>query len=193
VLQLSGIKNKKLRYVFSRIKRACLFTFLFSAVPFAETIDYHHSVSLELFGKYLYFGGISYEYHFTKHWSAGTGFGIMEPYTTSFYNDINDIKEVKGLNHALPVYISGMLGEKHVFIGSAGCTFLSDLQFIKSGRKPTRLNYIFDQCVPFISAGYEYSFRRFFLRIPGYLGYIGDNEFFPAFFPSLGVLCGVKF
>jgi hypothetical protein len=188
---MSCIKKEKLRNTFSRIEIVCLFTFLFSAIPSADTKDYHHSVSLELFGKYLYFAGISYEYQFTKHWSAGTGFGIQEPYTASFYAG-KDRSQVKGLYHTLPVYISGKLGEKHVFIGSAGCTFLGDLQSVKPDHKPGRLNYIFNQCVPFVSAGYEYSFRRFFLRVPGYLGYLGENEFFPTFFPWFGVVCGVK-
>lgn len=168
--------------------KASLFVSTFSTSPYATITSNRHSVSLELFGKYLYFAGVSYEYHFLEHWSAGTGFGIMEPYTLTY----DDKKSTKGLTHTLPLYISAKTGEKHIFIGTAGCTFITDIQFTEKEHKPVTIDYFLNQCVPFVSAGYQYSFSRFFLRVPGYLIYTTDNEYLPTILPFIGLTAGVN-
>lgn len=168
--------------------KAPLFVCIFSTCPYAAVPSSSHSVSLELFGRYLYFAGISYEYHFSEHWSAGTGFGIMEPYTLTF----DDKKSAKGLTHTLPLYISAQTGEKHVFFGTAGCTFVTDIQFTKKESEPVIIDYSLDQCVPFISAGYQHSFSRFFLRVPVYLFYTADNNYLPVILPFIGLTAGIK-
>jgi len=140
-----------------------------------------NALVLELAGKSFYYFDISYERYLSEKFHLGTGVGMANISTL----EISPDKRVTQFNIRFPVYGAFTMGKKkHHLISEFGLTF--DTYFISFGSSVSSL-------WPFLSIGYELKGDNIIIRVPVYLGYIGNHGWFPRVMPWVGLSIGVPF
>lgn len=138
-------------------------------------------VVLDLAGKSFYYFDISYERYLSEKFHLGAGAGLAG--ISTLY--LNPDEMAREFNIRFPVYVAYALGKKkHHAISELGLTI--DCIFSSFGSYVSSL-------WPFISIGYEYKGDKVIIRVPVYLGYIGENEWYPSVMPWAGLSIGVPF
>jgi hypothetical protein len=166
--------NKRIKFLF--------WVVIFSAVCLNGFSQYKkNAVVLDIAGKCFYYFDISYERYLSEKFHFGAGAGLAGISSGSTAPDEIHTE----FNIRFPVYAAYAFGKtKHHVITEYGLT--ADCIFSSVG------SYVLSLW-PFISVGYEYKGSKIIIRVPVYLAYIGENEFFPAFSPWAGLSIGVPF
>jgi hypothetical protein len=140
-----------------------------------------NAVVLDLAGKSFFYFDISYERYLSEKLHLGAGVGLAGISTLYISQD----EMSKEYNIRFPIYGAYTLGKKkHHAVSELGITI--DAIFSSFG------NYV-SGVFPFISIGYEYKGEKIIIRVPVYLGYIGENEWYPSIMPWAGFSIGVPF
>jgi hypothetical protein len=168
------ISVKYLKFVFLAI--LCVQVSLNSFSQYKKNV-----LVLDLAGKSFFYFDISYERYLSEKFHLGAGAGLAG-FSTLYINSEESFKEY---NIRFPLYGAYAFGKrKHHVISEFGltldCIFSSPLSSVSS-------------IWPFISIGYEFKGEKIIFRVPVYLGYIGENEWYPSVMPWAGVSIGVPF
>jgi hypothetical protein len=140
-----------------------------------------NAVVLDLAGKSFYYFDISYERYLSEKFHLGAGVGLAGISTLYISQD----EMSKEYNIRFPIYGAYTLGKKkHHAVSELGITI--DATFSSFG------NYV-QGVFPFISIGYEFKGENIIIRVPFYLGYVGENEWYPSIMPWAGFSIGVPF
>lgn len=138
-------------------------------------------VVLDLAGKSFYYFDISYERYLSEQFHLGAGAGLAG--ISSLYINQNEI--VKEFKIRFPIYGAYAFGKKkHHVLSEYGLTLDGSFSSYRS---------LISDLWPFISLGYEFKGDNIIFRVPVYLAYIGENEWFPAIVPWVGFSIGVPF
>jgi hypothetical protein len=159
-----------------------LWTILFFVISLDSFCQFKkNAIVLDLAGKSFYYFDISYERYLSEKFHLGAGAGLAG--ISTLYKSPDEM--IKEVNLRFPVYGAYALGKKkHHAVTELGITI--DAIFSSSG------SYI-SGLLPFISIGYEFKGEKIIIRVPVYLGYIGDNEWYPVVMPWAGFSIGVPF
>jgi hypothetical protein len=159
-----------------------IWTITYSVICLNSFAQYKKNVVvLDLAGKSFYYFDISYERYLSEKFHFGAGVGLAG--ISTLY--INPDEQFNEYNIRFPIYGAYALGKKkHHVISELGMTidgiFSSSETYISS-------------LWPFLSIGYEFKGDKIVIRIPVYLGYIGENEWYPKVMPWAGLSFGVPF
>ena len=140
-----------------------------------------NSLTLEVLGKSLIFCDISYSRYLSEKFQIGAGLGLQS---------IGKLSSIDGtstnVDYSIPVYGAYAFGtKKHHVVSELGITLTGYTNFKKrSGLYGAG---------PFVSVGYELKGENYVFRVPLYLFYIGDNDFFPPVIPWFGLGLGRLF
>ncbi len=156
-------------------------------------------LNIELLGKSVVFLNATYEHNFNRNIGIGIGLSFTMAQSGTITREVNyqtpdqyteDGKYID-LAGTIPIYLITKQGKgKHRLIQQIGVTTMISL-FHNRYPSGTEIHNE-TKVIPFASIGYEYEGERVVFRLPIYIGYIGDEGFFPAVVPWVGVSLGVK-
>ena len=173
------------------MKKVTLFIIVTLYSSFAPAQEKNSSLHLELLGKSIWFGSVTYEREFNPHLSYGFGLGYKSFYTGG-YSSSNGEGTYYDLYTTTPLYfLYQFFNTKQHLLTMAGVTMQHEIGFVHyfSGKnKPSYRPYL----VPFIGIAYELEKDRFVFRLPLYLSWIGESDWFPALMPWAGISFGYK-
>lgn len=149
------------------------------------------SLQLELFGKSLWFGALSYEYEFRDNLSLGLGYGFKGVQTGGYESLKGEGKYIDVIT-TTPFYIQyQFLNSRHHINSLAGFTIQNIFYYVHYNSGKMQLNYK-PHMIPFVGLAYEYEMDRFVFRVPVYLSWIGRSDWFYPLMPWAGVSFGYK-
>jgi hypothetical protein len=165
-----------------KYKRILIWTIIVSMVSLNSFSQYKkNALVLDLAGKSFYYFDISYERYLSEKFHLGAGAGLAG--ISILYK--NPDESFKEFNIRFPVYGAYAFGKKkHHVISELGLTL--ECVFSSAGSSVSSL-------WPFFSIGYEFKGEKIIIRVPVYLVYIGENEWYPGVVPWAGVSIGVPF
>lgn len=151
-----------------------------------------HTVHLELMGKSVYFGTLTYEFDVRPNFSVGTGWGFMDVYSGKYFT--HNMREgryfeliLTNQHYALHRFF---YRGRHRLITQYGFTIQNRLNFVQFNEGGLQFsNHPF--FVPFAGAGYEFRSEKLYVRVPLYVAWIGVSDWFPALMPWFGVSVGI--
>ena len=158
-----------------------------------------HSLNIELFGKGLYFGNLSYEYVLKRNLVFGSGLGFQAQHSNSY--NLQNNKSVKELFLTVPLYMifKTHKNKRHHIVFTLGVTPVIS---VKHSGYSTYKNFYHNHetsrvriadTYPAFAIGYESNSYTFYFRISIYAQYIGENYWYPSVIPWLGITFGRHF
>lgn len=140
-----------------------------------------NAVTLEVLGKSLFIFDVNYGRYLTEKLQVGVGLGLA---------GVNKITYVDGtatnFDFNIPIYGSYAFSTKRRHL-------VSEFGAIMGGSTNSKSGTIINGVAPFVSIGYEVKGENYVFRVPVYLFYAGDNDFFSTVIPWVGVSLGRLF
>lgn len=151
-----------------------------------------HAVHLELLGKSVYYGTLTYEFDVKPNFTVGTGWGFMNIYSGKYFT--HNMREgryfdliLTNQHYALHRFF---YKGRHRLIAQYGLTIQNSLNFVRFNDGGLQFsNHPF--LVPFAGTGYEFKSEKIYLRFPVYVAWIGVSDWFPALMPWFGLSVGI--
>lgn len=204
-MQIQHLKEELIltfkRIIMRKLKLASFYILLIVILPihtYAQTDSncYLNSIHVELGGKSLIVGNVSYERELSDKLAIGAGLGFTDKSNVSGWVSGATV-EWTSYDFNLPIYGVTRLGKntkcqslKHTFIIKYGVRVEAYLRDYKNSS-----NYdlsIDSEVFPFVSAGWEYSPKQNFFRTELYIFYFGEDALISVL-PWIGISYGRKF
>lgn len=152
---------------------------------------HNSSLHLEILGKSLWYGSLSFENEINEHLSYGVGIGYKS-YSTGAYSSLRGEGNYFDIYTAIPLYMQyQFFQKKDHLLAIAGFTIQNGLYLVKYNSGKFQVGYR-PYLLPFVGAAYELEFEKIIFRLPVYAVYIGINDWYFPVLPWIGVSVGYK-
>lgn len=157
------------------------FAFLMLISPKIYSQEKKNAVSLEVLGKSLLVFDVNYGRYLSEKFQLGVGLGL------SGVNKVTYIDEtVTNFDFGVPIFGSYAFSTKKHHV-------VSEFGILLYGAANSKAGVKMEEVAPFVSIGYEVKGENYVFRLPLYFFYVGENDFFPAVIPWVGVSVGSLF
>ncbi len=162
-----------------RIVLPFAFLMLISLKSFSQ--EKKNAVTLEVLGKSIFFFDVNYARYLTEKFQVGVGIGLADVAKLTYVDET-----VTRFDFRIPIYGSYAFSTKRRHL-------VSEFGITMGGYADSKIGTNLEGVVPFVSIGYEVKGENYVFRVPIYLMYAGENEFFSAVIPWVGVSLGRLF